>query len=279
MRSQAMETAEKLKTKANECFHKGKLGAAIDLYTEAHTLCPKWPVPLVNRALCHKKKLNWAAVIQDCLKVLQLDSTNLKGQYFLGLAYLYTNRPSEAVNHLEQALELARETDSRIKEEVWRSVAKAKYESHSSKAAERAVQRAELYKKVKNLLNEDAKRKLTSNNAIDVDVFIDRADEHNESLTLLEEIFKSDEQRYHGEDTPSWCACQLTLEVFHEPVVTPCGISYEQTALMDHLSKVGKFDPVTRRPMTEKDVRKNVGLRNAVECYLNDNPWAWYHAM
>merc|ERR1712072_1301523 len=56
MRSQAMETAEKLKTKANECFHKGKLGAAIDLYTEAPTLCPKWPVPLVNRALCHKKK-------------------------------------------------------------------------------------------------------------------------------------------------------------------------------------------------------------------------------
>ena len=93
------------------------------------------------------------------------------------------------------------------------------------------------------------------------------------------QIFQSDYQKYHGEDTPSWCACQLTLEVFHEPVVTPCGISYEQGALMEHLNKVGSFDPVTRRPMTAKDIRKNVGLRNAVESYLNDNPWAWEHAM
>ena len=50
---------------------------------------------------------------------------------------------------MEQALELGRERDSRIKEEVWRSLAKAKYESHSSKAAERAVQRSELYNKIK----------------------------------------------------------------------------------------------------------------------------------
>jgi len=58
-------------------------------------------------------------------------------------------------------------------------------------------------------------------------------------------------------------------------VVTPCGISYEQNTLLEHLRKVGEFDPVTRRPLKEKDLRKNVGLRNAIECYLNDNPWAW----
>ena len=99
------------------------------------------------------------------------------------------------------------------------------------------------------------------------------------SCVCVFQIFQSDYQKYHGDDTPSWCACQLTLEVFHEPVVTPCGISYEQGALMEHLNKVGSFDPVTRRPMTAKDIRKNVGLRNAVESYLNDNPWAWEHAM
>eukprot|EP00212_Chloropicon_laureae_P009299 CAMPEP_0197495944 /NCGR_PEP_ID=MMETSP1311-20131121/39976_1 /TAXON_ID=464262 /ORGANISM="Genus nov. species nov., Strain RCC856" /LENGTH=43 /DNA_ID= /DNA_START= /DNA_END= /DNA_ORIENTATION= len=37
--SSARRTAEDLKAKANDLFHRGKLGAAIDLYTEAFTFC------------------------------------------------------------------------------------------------------------------------------------------------------------------------------------------------------------------------------------------------
>ena len=51
-----------------------KIGAAIDLYTEAITLCPTWPVPLVNRALCHKKNEDWERVMEDCEKVIQVRS-------------------------------------------------------------------------------------------------------------------------------------------------------------------------------------------------------------
>jgi len=272
------ETAEKLKTKANECFHMGKLRAAIDLYTEAFALCPKWTVPLVNRALCWRKLLEWHKVIEDCQKVLELDSMSLKGYYFLGLAYINTHRPHEAIQSLEQALELARETDNRIKEEVWRSLAKAKYEAHSSVAAERDIQRSQLLTKLKKLLKEDRAREMKVKSG-DVDVIIDQADKLDQEVKLLEDVFRSDQAKYYGEDVPSWCTCQLTLEVFHEPVVTPCGISYEQTALLEHLKKVGNFDPVTRRPMERKDIRKNVGLRNAVQCWLDENRWGWYHAM
>jgi STIP1 family protein 1 len=65
------------------------------------------------------------------------------------------------------------------------------------------------------------------------------------------------------------------MQVFREPVITPSGCSYERSALLEHLSKVGKFDPITRQPMSESDVTLNVGLRNATQQYLDEHPWAW----
>jgi STIP1 family protein 1 len=63
--------------------------------------------------------------------------------------------------------------------------------------------------------------------------------------------------------------------VFREPVITPSGCSYERSALLEHLAKVGSWDPISRAPMTQSDVTLNVGLRNAVQFYLDSHPWAW----
>lgn len=38
---------------------------------------------------------------------------------------------------------------------------------------------------------------------------------------------------------------------------------------------MGKFDPVTREPCTEAQVRLNLGLRSATQEYLDQNAWAW----
>jgi hypothetical protein len=38
----------------------------------------------------------------------------------------------------------------------------------------------------------------------------------------------------------------LLLQVFRDPVITPSGFSYERSALLEHLSRVGKFDPISR---------------------------------
>ena len=36
-----------------------------------------------------------------------------------------------------------------------------------------------------------------------------------------------------------------------------------------------KWDPITHEPMTEVDVFPNLGLRQAVQHYLDEHPWAW----
>jgi STIP1 family protein 1 len=68
---------------------------------------------------------------------------------------------------------------------------------------------------------------------------------------------------------------QLTFEVFRDPVVAPSGHSYERVAVMEHLRRVGKFDPVTREPLVESDLRLNHSLRNAAHEWLNDHAWAF----
>eukprot|EP00879_Flechtneria_rotunda_P003088 GHRR01003309.1.p1 GENE.GHRR01003309.1~~GHRR01003309.1.p1 ORF type:complete len:326 (+),score=122.01 GHRR01003309.1:282-1259(+) len=77
------------------------------------------------------------------------------------------------------------------------------------------------------------------------------------------------------QEVPSHLTCPLTMEVFREPVITPAGFSYERSALLEHLAKLGKFDPISRTPMRESDVIPNIGLRNATLHYLDEHPWAW----
>ena len=275
-------TAEKLKSEANELYRRGKMGAAIDLYTECHCLCPQWVVPLVNRALCHRKAENWCRVIDDCNKALAIDASSMKAYYYLGQAYMGTGDNDMAQKALKRALELARETESSIKEEVWRALARAKYEAHCIHAAERNAQRLQLQTKLQAALKSQAQQRLdnlvaggTGWHETEKDV----ADDLRTSLEHLDAMFARDAHRDNGTEPPSWATCQLTLEVFHEPVLTPSGISYEHAAMEEHLRKVGNFDPVTRAPMTAKDLRRNVGLRSAIEHYLEENPWAWSYAM
>lgn len=60
----------------------------------------------------------------------------------------------------------------------------------------------------------------------------------------------------------------------HDPVFTPDGITYERQSLLDHFAKNGNFDPITRRPCTEKQLVPNLSLREAIEDFLKENGWA-----
>uniref|UniRef100_A0A7N2MLT8 RING-type E3 ubiquitin transferase n=1 Tax=Quercus lobata TaxID=97700 RepID=A0A7N2MLT8_QUELO len=70
--------AELLKKDGNSYFKKDRIGAAIDAYTEAITLCPNVPVYLTNRALCHRKRKDWLKVEEDCRKAILLDNSCVK---------------------------------------------------------------------------------------------------------------------------------------------------------------------------------------------------------
>jgi len=37
---------------------------------------------------------------------------------------------------------------------------------------------------------------------------------------------------------PDHLCCRITLDIFHDPVITPSGHTYERAVILDHLQKV-----------------------------------------
>nr|CAB3459876.1 unnamed protein product [Digitaria exilis] len=77
------------------------------------------------------------------------------------------------------------------------------------------------------------------------------------------------------EKVPDYLCCQITFEIFRDPVITPSGVTYERAVLLEHLDKVGNFDPVTREPLKEHQLVPNLAIKEAVQAYLKEHCWAY----
>ena len=291
--------AEELKAQGNALYQRGKWGAAIDAYTNAILIAPRWLPVILNRALCNRKRKNWNAVKEDCLKALDIDRESIKANYMLGLSLIATRHYREASMSLQKALENARASGATIKDEIWRELARANYLRWELDAAERATRLENVRSKLlrSHLMQSSEEENEThardvidlvtnENDAMDASEtrrpsFATTSDEPPQSFTAeekrtLEEMFVRFRERDNKtRDPPDCFCCVLTFEVFRDPVVAPSGNSYERSALEEHLKKVGPFDPVTRAPTTLDDLRPNVALRNAAHAWLNEHAWAY----
>ncbi|KAJ6389988.1 hypothetical protein OIU77_024254 [Salix suchowensis] len=74
---------------------------------------------------------------------------------------------------------------------------------------------------------------------------------------------------------PDYLCCKITLDIFRDPVITPSGVSYERAVLLNHLEKVGNFDPITREPLYPSQLVPNFAIKEAVHSYLDKHGWAY----
>ena len=103
---------------------------------------------------------------------------------------------------------------------------------------------------------------------------------------------------------PDYLCCRITLDIFHDPVITPSGLTYERAVILEHLQKVtwfacftfsvecfplqwsqcaiiqllkqvGKFDPITREPLDPSQLVPNLAIKEAVEAFLDKHGWAY----
>ncbi|KAK9824312.1 hypothetical protein WJX72_009356 [[Myrmecia] bisecta] len=263
--------AEQLKNEGNVLFSKGKYGAALERYTEAITMSPGWPVPWLNRALCHKKRGDWQKVMDDCHKALLLDSHSLKANYFLGQAHKEQGEHERAIALFLKALEYGREEEDATKDAIWRELAFSKYTLWQEQSKQRTAEHAVLKDRLRGLLLKEHAFK--GDGMVRGQSSLDEAAQ--KELAALDQLFAEVEAKRKPVELGSPYVCPLTMECFREPAVTPSGLSYERSSLREHLKKVGQFDPVTRKPMRESDMYSNHSLRSATRQYLDDNPWAW----
>ncbi|CAH9075381.1 unnamed protein product [Cuscuta epithymum] len=269
----AAKQAEQLRQNGNTYFQKSRYGAAIDAYTEAITLCPNVAVYWTNRALCHLKRNDWTRLEEDCRRAIQLDCNSCKAHYMLGLALLREQSFSEGVRELEKALDLGRGANpkSYMVEEIWQELAKAKYLEWEHESTLRS---SELYK-----LKESCETALKEKHLLDMsrmEGFVDEKNEYfSKQLAALNGVFRKAAEDDTPDDVPDYLCCKITLDILRDPVITPCGITYERSKILEHLEKVGGFDPMTSRSLSASQLAPNLAIKEAVQAFLNKHGWAY----
>ncbi|XP_008781966.1 E3 ubiquitin-protein ligase CHIP-like [Phoenix dactylifera] len=265
--------AELRRLDGNAFFKKERIGAAIDAYTEAITLCPNIVVYRTNRALCYQKRKEWTKVEEDCRKALELDKDSVKAHYMLGLALLERQEYVGGIKELEKAFDLGRGTNpvGCMVEEIWQSLAKAKYMEWEHSSSKRAWRLQNLKETCEKALAEyhfldDSRAEHASKDA---------AHDHSVQLEFLQAIFRKAAQADTLTQVPDYLCCKITLDIFRDPVITPSGVTYERAVLLEHLNQVGKFDPVTREPLDQHQLVPNLAIKQAVQVYLNEHGWAY----
>ncbi|CAI9776592.1 unnamed protein product [Fraxinus pennsylvanica] len=265
--------AEQLRIDGNSYFKKNRFAAAIDAYTEAITLCPNVPIYWTNRALCHRKRNDWTRVEEDCRRAIQLDHNSVKAHYMLGLALLQREEYTEGAKELEKALDLGRSENPKgyMVEEIWKELARARYLLWEQESTSRSWD-------LQNL-KETCEAALKEKHFLDASLVEGFEDENTQSnleqLEALRRVFNKASEDDIPTEVPDYLCCKITLDIFRDPVITPSGVTYERAVILDHLRKVGNFDPVSREPLYSSQLVPNLAIKEAVRAFLETHGWAY----
>ncbi|RWR84733.1 E3 ubiquitin-protein ligase CHIP isoform X1 [Cinnamomum micranthum f. kanehirae] len=267
----AAKQAELLRKDGNKCFEKSRFGAAIDNYTEAITLCPNVAVYRTNRALCYMKKNDWTKVEEDCIEALKRDRGSVKAHYMLGLALLKREEYAVGVKELERALDLGRGENpkSYMVEEIWQELARAKYLEWEDASTKRTWKLQILKQACENALVDKHMHKISQMGNDET------TNSYLEDLETLTEVFSKATEFDTPTEVPDYLCCKITFDIFRDPVITPSGVTYERAIILDHLEKVGNFDPVSREPLSEDQLVPNLAIKEAVQAFLQKHGWAY----
>ncbi|KAF8386015.1 hypothetical protein PRIPAC_75157 [Pristionchus pacificus] len=90
----------------------------------------------------------------------------------------------------------------------------------------------------------------------------------------LNYLFAQVDDRRRRREIPDYLCGKISFELLEDPVITPSGITYDRADIREHLQRVGHFDPVTRAPLEEDQLIPNLAMREVVDNFLSENPWA-----
>nr|XP_016480952.1 PREDICTED: E3 ubiquitin-protein ligase CHIP-like [Nicotiana tabacum] len=172
-----------------------------------------------------------------------------------------------------QALDLGRGANpgSYMVEEIWEELAKAKYLEWEHESTRRSWE-------LQNL-KESCELALKEKHMLDSSQIEGLVDENSTSLLKQLEAVGKVFMKAAEDDTPTevpdHLCCKITLDIFRDPVITPSGVTYERAVILDHLQKVGKFDPITREPLYTSQLVPNLAIKEAVHAFLDRHGWAY----
>lgn len=273
-----------LKEQGNRFFSARKYDEAVGCYSKAIIKNPYTATYFTNRALCYLKLKQWESAILDCRRALELDKTLVKGHYFMGLALTEQNHHDEAIASLKRANDLAKDSKKNFGDDITGALRHAKRKRWSQLEDKRIQQEIELQSYVNRLIKEDIERKkdrlmTEAQNDQMMDDDCDREiqvleEEHDKRVAEVNDLFAQVDDKRQRRDVPDCMCGRISFELMRDPVITPSGITYDRKDILEHLQRVGHFDPVTRKDLNQSDLIPNLAMKEVIEHFLEENPWA-----
>lgn len=272
-----------LKEQGNKLFSVRKYDDAISCYTKAIIKNPGTATFFTNRALCYLRLKQWELSIQDCKRALELDRRLVKGHYFMGLALTELNHYEEAISSLNRAHELAKEMKKNYGDDITSALRHAKRKRWNQIDEKRVQQEIELQTYINELIKDNAERRKnnlksesgSTESSESCDIKMQHIDEEkNKRMVQVNEIFGQVDDRRRKRDVPDCLCGRISFEIMREPVITPSGITYDRKGILEHLQRVGHFDPVTRTDLKENQLIPNLAMKEVIDNYIEENPWA-----
>ncbi|WAQ95193.1 CHIP-like protein [Mya arenaria] len=247
-----------LKEQGNRLFSARKFDEAIGCYSKAIVKNPYTATYFTNRALCYIKLKQWENAVQDCRRSLELDKLLIKGHYFMGLALTEQLHHDEAIASLKRAHDLAKDAKKNFGDDITSALRHAKRKRWNQLEEKRIQQEIELQSYLNKLIREDMeRRRLTDRRVAEVN-----------------DLFAQVEEKRQKRDVPDCLCGRISFELMRDPVITPSGITYDKKDILEHLQRVGHFDPVTRTDLNQSQLIPNLAMKEVIEHYLEQNPWA-----
>ncbi|KAK0056583.1 E3 ubiquitin-protein ligase CHIP [Biomphalaria pfeifferi] len=271
-------SALELRNQGNKLFAARKYDDAIACYTKAIIKNPSTALFFTNRALCHLKLRQFEKAHQDCQRALEIDRSWVKGHFFMGQAYLEQNLYDEAIASLKKAHDLAKEQKLNYGDDITNTLRVAKKRRWNTIEEKRIQQEIDLQAYLNRLIKEDRDRLIESlkkddemASCEDVESIVDQSEKR---LSEVNSLFSQLDERRKKRDVPDYLCGKISFEIMREPVITPSGITYDKKDIIEHLQRVGHFDPVTRTDLTQEQLIPNFSLKEVIDTYLEENPWA-----
>ena len=279
-----MFSDKELKDQGNKYFNANKYESAIESYSKALALNPNVPTYYTNRALCYMKSNRWAQAVQDSKAALERDSGLVKGHFYLGSSLLELEKLDEAIQHLQTAFELAKKDPSSYYDDTISSKLRmARKKKWNIQEEKRVQEEIDLQSYLNRLILEDKNRKANklreeNDNYDEVSGEIAAVEEESDrAVADLNALFAKVDERRQKRDVPDYLCGYISFEILKDPVITPSGITYDRKDIVEHLERVGHFDPVTRTKLTQDMLVPNYAMKEVVDDFVSKNEWSLYY--
>ncbi|RMZ92531.1 hypothetical protein DV736_g237, partial [Chaetothyriales sp. CBS 134916] len=273
----------------NEHFKAGRFKEAEQQYTDSIlTVSRNDPKVFTNRSLARIRLQDWAGAESDARKAIELygdkNTITMKSCYYLAQALLAQRRVGEALTEATRAYSICLETKDSSAEVISQFILRAKQVQWQTKETLRLREMNNTLAMVETMLDErlqqelkELKERLQHGEIGVTGLNEEKAElekEADERRRNIRAAFSNPVEPDSVERVvPDYLIDAITFQIMHDPVITPSGNSYERVSLLKHLRSHGT-DPLTRLPLSEKQIYPNMALRNACSEFLESNGWA-----